>query len=69
MPGIVITKQETFTTINPQGKPYEQIRVTFTVDDDGPFYQLFPLEGFTGFAARQALETFAREVRTLRGQV
>jgi hypothetical protein len=68
MPGIVITNQETFTRIDPRGRPYDEIRVSFTVDDFGPFYQHFPAVGFTAFAARQALETFAREVRTLHGQ-
>jgi hypothetical protein len=68
MQGIVVTKQESVSQLNPRGTTDEFIRVTFTVDGDGPFYRTFPRDGFTGFSARAELEAFAREVRALRGQ-
>jgi hypothetical protein len=68
MVGIVITQQKSVSLLSPQGKLTAYIEVMFTVDGDGPFVKTFPSEGFTGFAARTELETFAREVRTLRGQ-
>ncbi len=65
---IKIIKSDTFTSFGLDGKPVEQVRVQFHVDDDGPFFQTFPKEGFTGYGAKQALEAFARELRQLRGQ-
>jgi|GEM_PF-6296206 len=64
--GLTIVKQDTLTTFGVDGKPSESIRVQFMVDDDGPFFRNFAKDGFTGFAAKQELETFAREVRALR---
>lgn len=63
---IRIVKQDTETTFNDAGQAVESIRVTFKVDNDGPFVKRFPREGFSGVAARAELETFAREIRALR---
>lgn len=67
MNGIAIVKTDTETTFNERNEPVEQIRIAFKVDDDGPFYKRFPKDGFTGSAAKIELETFARELRALKG--
>ncbi len=66
MVGITVVKQESLTRVDERGKPYDEIRVTFTVDDDGPFYKTFPKDTFAGAMAKLELEAFAREVRALR---
>jgi hypothetical protein len=43
------------------------MRVQYKVGDHGPFFRTFPKEGFTGTAAKLALEEYAREVRALNG--
>lgn len=65
--GILVTKTDTETTFNDRNEPVENIRVAFKVDDDGPFYKRFPKDGFNGSAAMIELETFARELRALKG--
>lgn len=49
------------------GKLDTYMRVQFKVGDHGPFFKSFPKEGFTGAAAKVALEDYAREVRALNG--
>lgn len=67
MNGIAVTKTDTETTFNERNEPVEKIRVAFKVDGDGPFYKRFDKEGFSGSAAMIELETFARELRALKG--
>lgn len=63
-----VIRQTTETFFDPDtGKPTEQIRVEFKVGDNGPFYRRFPVETFNGLAVRQALDDFARELRTVKG--
>lgn len=49
------------------GKVRSWIRVQFMVGEDGPFWKRFDAATFTGHGARLELDTFARELRTLRG--
>lgn len=64
---VKVVRQTTETIFDDNGKPLEQVRVEFKVGDNGPFYKRFPVDGFNGLQVRDALETFAREVRTLKG--
>lgn len=49
------------------GKLEQRMRVQFKVGEHGPFFRSFPKEGFSGGAAKLALEDYAREVRALKG--
>jgi hypothetical protein len=64
---VTILKQDEEFRFGPAGELLEQIRVQFTVGKSGPFLLRFPKAGFTGYAARQAIDAFARELRAVHG--
>lgn len=49
------------------GKLTRALRVTFTVNDQGPFIERFPRDGTTGEMINLALDTFARELKKVLG--
>jgi len=55
-------------TFDENGKTLEKVRVTFRVGADGPFVRRFTKDEFSGYQAKAALEAFATELRTLRGE-
>lgn len=61
---IVRTNEE--TEFDDNGRPVPKIRVTFKIGADGPFSKSYDRAAFNGDAARRDLETFARELETLR---
>ena len=65
---IRIVRQDTEMSFGDDNRPIERIRVEFRVGTDGPFFERFDKDGFSGTTARQRLETFARELRTMKGQ-
>lgn len=64
---IRIIKQDEEITVGERGELRTLVRVSFKVDDDGPFLERFPRETFSATAARARLDEFARELRALRG--
>lgn len=62
-----VLKQDEELTVDDQGRLKEQIRIAFKVGDDGPFLLRFDKAGFSALAARGAVETFAAELRAMRG--
>jgi hypothetical protein len=61
-----VTRTSEETLFDDAGKVRPTIRIEFKVGTDGPFVKNFDKEGFTSFAAKQALEDFARELRAVR---
>lgn len=62
---IKVLKVDEETRFTDLGKPDTQMRVMFKVGDHGPFFLRFPTEGFSAYAVKQRLETFARDLHDL----
>lgn len=62
-----VMRQTTEHLFDEAGRPVEHIRVEFKVGEDGPFYRRFPVEGYSAYAVKAALDAFANELRTVRG--
>jgi len=63
-----VVKTEDEHTFDADGKLQEKVRVTFRVGDDGPFVRRFDKATFEAYAVRAALDAFASQLRTLRGE-
>jgi hypothetical protein len=61
---VTIIQQMQDAKFNIDGTVTSQIRIEFMVGKHGPFSERFAKEGFTATKRDEALNTFAREVRT-----
>lgn len=53
--------------LDAQGRPVQQIEVTFSVGTHGPFMERFPKEELTSTVIMAKLNAFARELQMLPG--
>jgi len=64
-PGVRIINIADEHTYDPDGKPQVKIRVTFKVNEHGPFIEYFDKDGYDSYKVEQKLDDFARGVKRL----
>lgn len=63
--GVRILKIAEEHTWDRDSNPQESIRVTFKVDEHGPFTKLFPKDKYDSLQAELAIDDFARGIKRL----
>jgi len=64
-PGVRIIKITEEHTWDENSNPEVNMRVTFKVNDHGPFSELFPKDEYDSFKVEQKIDAFARDLKRL----